>query len=237
MGLSIGGGSGVLADSAVTSAKIADGAIVNADINSSAAIALTKLASAPPGHNRAPAENNLKVWVCNPAFSSSTYTITAGVVNLVEMTIRDAQTPSKIWWNVVQAYTAGGGGAANTFFGIYSLKAAGTLTLIAKTADQTATLSGAAAGPFSATATAEAGESLAFDGTKRIWGAVLVGTQGSQTLQISRMGGGNTGNNIGLTAGTDPLHSCKSGAGLSALPGTILVSGLTVDLGPWYAAS
>jgi hypothetical protein len=195
--------------------------------------------SATPPNLWVPSKNNLKVASYNPNIAASAFTPTAGVVNLSEMHINDAQTLAAIWWLLSQALTGGGGGAANLFFGVYCLKAAGTLTLLGKTSDRVAAMSGVPSGgtPYSAALTAEAGESLALDGTKRVWGAVLLGTQGSTTLQIQRSAGNNAGSNAGLTAGTDPLVCCKSGTGQTTLPATIAVSGLTVDLPTWYGAS
>jgi hypothetical protein len=198
-----------------------------------AAIGLVVPRSAGTMKTRVPADNNLKLWVADPVNAGSTFTPAAGVVNLHEMPIHDADTLTKIWWTVAQQLTAGGGGAANIFFGVYALLAAGTLTLIGKTANQVANL---IAGPQNnAALVAEAGQTLVLDGTKRVWGALLVGTQGSQTFQLRRFGG--TDANIGLVAGTDNLRSAKFGAGLAALPATIAVNALTTDLPVWYGAS
>lgn len=187
--------------------------------------------------NRAPSDSLLKLWTADPLIYATAFAPTAGVVNLAEMSIRSAQTLTKFWWIINQALAVGGGGAANLFFGVYVQLVGGTLTLVGKTADQVAAMSGASAAPASATLTAEAGQSLALDGSKRVWGAFLIGTQGSTAFQMVRAAAGNNNVNAGMTAGTDPLRSCKSGTGQSALPATIAVSGLTTDLPVWYGAS
>jgi hypothetical protein len=184
-----------------------------------------------------PAGNGLKLWTNDPLNATSTLTPTAGVTYLNEMTVHDAETLATFWWNVVQTLGAGGSGAANLFFGLYALKVAGTLTLVGKTSDRVAAMSGVAAGAYNAPATAEAGETLALTGSWRVWAALLIGTQGSTTFQVRTPGGNPTYNLLGLTVGTDPLRFAKWSTGRSSLAASIPVSALTADVGFMMGAS
>lgn len=185
-----------------------------------------------PVHLREPIDQGLKAWAYDPAMAGSAFTITGGVTYIGEIYIREPQTITKIWWEVLQALAAGGGGAANLFFGLYALlSGTTTLTLIAKTADQKTAMSGAAGQCYGANLVVEAGQSLTFDGTKRVWGAGLIGTQGSTTLQLAR--GARNPTALKQVAGTDPLRGARSGTGQSALPSTIAISGLLQDQILW----
>lgn len=161
--------------------------------------------------NPRPSGNNLKAWTCDPAITSASQAPTAGLVWYARIPWPKTDTITTI-----HAYigTASGTGNANTFFGLYN--AAGTL--IAKTADQsTAVRTG---GQYSATLTAEAGQSLTnVPGGigKYLVGAFIQGTASGTALQLRSGGTGSA--NMGLAASN--YRSFTRGTGLTALPATV----------------
>jgi hypothetical protein len=189
----------------------------------------------PGGGGGGPAANpnGLLAWSHDPELGGTVLTPTAGVVYLARMRDVQSGTATKAWANI----QTGGSGAttlANCYLGLYAVSGA-NLTLVGKTPDQSAAW--ATAGNKADTLTAEAGQSLAVsDAGKFVYG-LLVGQQSTTPVLVRRGNASNTEGNIGLAAGTDVLRYSKSGTGQTALPSTIAISGLTVELGMWGGIS
>ena len=82
-----------------------------------------------PANAPDPATHGLKAWAYDPVTSSGGIAGTAGNIYLTQITIRQAVTVTKIWWN--QTATGSGGTAAQNYVGLYN--SAGTLLASAGT--------------------------------------------------------------------------------------------------------
>jgi len=185
-------------------------------------VAETELAATPPIGEVVAADHNAIAWTGDPGMVVSVGALTFGTLYMIRLQIRETQTLTSVAYNV----SAAGSGltAGQNFVGLYN--AAGTL--LRSTADQTAN--------FGATGFYQVN-----------WSTPVVVPAGAHYVtwltngattppSLTRVGSWTSGPNplnVGLTATT--ARSATSGAGLTALPASVTMSGRTLNATNWWA--
>jgi hypothetical protein len=168
-----------------------------------------------------PNDHNLLSWTMDPAIAAGGTTLTSGVLHLIKMKLPEDSSVT----NVITCVTSGGVTltSGQNFGALYTSSG----TLVAITADQSASWTGAGAktmalvgGPYSLSA-----------GT--YYGALLA--NGATPPAFLRGHGVSTSTlNIGLTAAT--ARALTSGTGLTTPPASVTLASASFDFKAWWFA-
>lgn len=168
-----------------------------------------------------PLDHNLITWTMDPAIAAGGTALTSGVLHLIKIKLPEDSSVT----NVIACITSGGVTltAGQNFGALYTSSG----TLVAITADQSASWTGAGAktmalvgGPYSLTAGTYYGALLSNGATPPSW---LRG-HGVSTSTL----------NIGLTAATG--RALTSGAGLTTPPASVTLASASLDFKAWWYA-